>query len=127
MALVFRANQIGPGMKASTATGGYQAPRKRRVLLEDLSRILLDSARKNRANPLAEYSTLYPETSSASASGRSNGCRFVSASVVIKKRIKTGSRGAPNQPALCLSPTVERLRDPLSSRRDSSVAPRETS
>jgi hypothetical protein len=55
------------------ANGGYQAPRNRRVLLEDLRRILLDSARKNRANPLPEYSTLYPETSSASASGRSNG------------------------------------------------------
>ena len=55
--------------------------------------ILLYSARKNSANPIAEYSTLYPDTSSASASGRSNGCRFVSARVVTKKIIRIGSSG----------------------------------
>jgi hypothetical protein len=59
--------------------------------------ILLYSARKKRANPIAEYSTLYPETSSASASGRSKGCRFVSARVVIKKIMKIGNRGATSQ------------------------------
>jgi hypothetical protein len=35
--------------------------------------ILLYSAKKKSAKPIAEYSTLYPETSSASASGRSKG------------------------------------------------------
>ncbi len=74
-----------------------QPPRKNRALSPDLRMILLYSARKNRANPLAEYSTLYPETSSASASGRSNGCRFVSASVVIKKITKIGNSGEISQ------------------------------
>jgi len=35
---------------------------------------------------MAEYSTLYPETSSASASGKSKGCLFVSAKQDIKKK-----------------------------------------
>jgi len=43
------------------------------------------SARKKQANPIDEYSTLYPETSSASASGKSKGCLFVSANAQMKK------------------------------------------
>ena len=75
----------------------YQPPRKKRALRLDIRIILLYSARKKRANPIAEYSTLYPDTSSASASGRSKGCRFVSASVVTKKMIKIGNSGATSQ------------------------------
>lgn len=41
------------------------------------------SAKKNNANAIAEYSTLYPATSSASASGKSNGVLFVSAREII--------------------------------------------
>lgn len=41
------------------------------------------SARKNRANGPPAYSTLNPETSSDSPSVRSNGARFVSATVEI--------------------------------------------
>ncbi len=40
---------------------------------------------KKKANPNPEYSTLYPETNSASASGKSNGGLFVSANAEIKK------------------------------------------
>jgi hypothetical protein len=46
---------------------------------------------------MAEYSTLYPDTSSASASGRSNGCLFVSANAVTKKIKNTGNSGKYNQ------------------------------
>jgi len=35
------------------------------------------SARKNNANPILAYSTLKPETSSDSASGKSKGALFV--------------------------------------------------
>ena len=42
------------------------------------------SPRKNSAKDIDEYSTLYPATSSASASGKSNGSLFVSASTDIK-------------------------------------------
>jgi hypothetical protein len=77
--------------------GESHPPRKNRALSPDIRMILLYSARKKRANPLAEYSTLYPETSSASASGRSKGCRFVSASVVTKKIRKIGNSGNTSQ------------------------------
>lgn len=46
-----------------------------------MSMMFAYSARKNRANGPAAYSTLNPETSSDSPSVRSNGARFVSASV----------------------------------------------
>lgn len=46
-----------------------------------ISVMLAYSARKNRANGPAAYSTLNPETSSDSPSARSKGARFVSASV----------------------------------------------
>lgn len=46
-----------------------------------ISMMLAYSARKNRAKGPAAYSTLKPETSSDSPSVRSNGARFVSASV----------------------------------------------
>ena len=59
--------------------------------------ILLYSPRKNIAKIIEEYSTLYPETSSASASGKSNGCRLVSAKALIKNKIKTGKSGPHNQ------------------------------
>ena len=53
----------------------------------DIIIILLYSAKKNKTKPTAEYSTLYPETNSASASGKSKGCLFVSAKIQ-KKVIK---------------------------------------
>lgn len=48
------------------------------------------SARKNRANGPAAYSTLKPETSSDSPSVRSNGARFVSARVEMYHIIVRG-------------------------------------
>lgn len=46
-----------------------------------INMMLAYSARKNKANGPAAYSTLNPDTSSDSPSVRSNGARFVSASV----------------------------------------------
>ncbi len=108
--------------------GKCQPPRKKRALREDLRMMLLYSARKKRANPLAEYSTLYPETSSASASGRSNGCRLVSARDVIKKIILIGNRGAPSQMVFtCLSTLVEKFTVPAMRISEISVEPSATS
>jgi hypothetical protein len=55
--------------------------------------ILPYSAKKNIAKIIEEYSTLYPATSSASASGRSNGVLFVSATIEIKKIKARGNKG----------------------------------
>jgi hypothetical protein len=51
------------------------------------------SAKKNKANPMLEYSTLKPETSSDSASGKSNGARFVSAKIETKNIKNKGKKG----------------------------------
>jgi hypothetical protein len=62
MNLVFRAKirDDGRGRRKETAAGRgeCQPPRKRRAESADLRIILADSARKKRAKPLAEYSTL---------------------------------------------------------------------
>jgi len=46
---------------------------------------------------MPEYSILYPETSSASASGKSKGCLLVSAKIEIRNRKNKGNRGKINQ------------------------------
>ena len=51
------------------------------------------SAKKNKANPILAYSTLKPETSSLSASGKSNGARLVSASIDTKNIKNKGKKG----------------------------------
>jgi len=51
------------------------------------------SAKKNRAKPILAYSTLKPETSSLSASGRSKGALFVSANIDTKNIKNKGKNG----------------------------------
>lgn len=85
--------------------------------------ILPYSAKKKSANAIAEYSTLYPATSSASASGKSNGVRFVSAKEMIKNKTQNGNSGNTNHTYSCAFTisTNEKLPD----RRitDENVAP----
>lgn len=64
--------------------------RNRTVVSVFISMMFAYSARKNRAKGPAAYSTLNPETSSDSPSVRSNGARFVSASVEIYHIIARG-------------------------------------
>jgi len=109
-------------------SGRSHPPRKKSALSDDLRIILLYSARKKSAKPIAEYSTLYPDTSSASASGRSKGCRLVSASEVIKKMIIIGKSGTASQIVFfCLSTIVEKLTVPATRISEISVEPRATS
>jgi len=81
-------NQIEPGIKFKNRNGACQPPKNKMVVNELINNIFAYSPKENSANPIAEYSTLYPETSSASASGKSKGCRFVSAKAEIKKKLK---------------------------------------
>lgn len=64
--------------------------RNRIVVNVFISIMLAYSARKNKANGPAAYSTLKPETNSDSPSVRSNGARFVSASVEMYHIIARG-------------------------------------
>jgi hypothetical protein len=55
------------------------------------------SPNENKAKLIPEYSTLYPATNSASASGKSKGGLLVSANAEIKKSKANGNRGMMNQ------------------------------
>ena len=79
------------------------------------------SARKNRVNAPAAYSTLKPETSSASPSVRSNGAQFVSASIEINHIIAKGHAGKISYTCSCVMIRVERVKDPLIRRTDSRI------
>jgi hypothetical protein len=69
-------------------------PPKNIITVKTLIRMIEPySARKKSAKPILAYSTLKPETNSDSASGKSNGARFVSAKIEtshIKNRGKKG-------------------------------------
>lgn len=74
--------------------GGLRALglKNRRAVSVFISMMLAYSARKNRANGPAAYSTLNPETNSDSPSVRSKGARFVSASVETYHIIARGQQ-----------------------------------
>jgi len=93
--IVFIAKFIVSGIKLKgiKSKKGAHPPKNNNVVTDEIKIILLYSAKKNKANPIAEYSTLYPDTNSASASGRSKGCRFVSANAQIKNKKNIGKRG----------------------------------
>lgn len=89
-------------------------PKKRMVNKADIKSILLYSPKKKKAKTTEEYSTLNPATSSASASGKSNGARLVSASIIIMKIKTSGSSGIINQPLLFWVKTISvKLADPV--------------
>jgi len=88
------------GKKEKIAKGANQPPKNKATNIVDIKIMLLYSARKNIAKIIDEYSVLYPATSSASASVRSNGVRFVSANMEIKKIIAQGNRGKINHPVI---------------------------
>ncbi|MNN69580.1 hypothetical protein D3C81_1853750 [compost metagenome] len=78
---VFRPSQIQPGIQVNGAIsiGDVQPPRNISVAMIEISHILAYSARKNIANDIPEYSTMWPATISDSPSTTSNGWRFNSA------------------------------------------------
>src|SRR5690242_14896702 len=76
-------NQHQPGR-----IGPCQPPRNRVVVTAQTVTMLAYSAMKNIAYFMEEYSVQKPETSSVSASGRSNGVLLISASEQMKKITK---------------------------------------
>jgi hypothetical protein len=99
ISIVFASNQkLEAGKKK---TGDNQPPKKHIATITDSHIILEYSARKNIAKVIPAYSTLYPATISASASGKSKGALLVSASTEIKKTMPTGSKGTINHTDSC--------------------------
>jgi hypothetical protein len=76
-------------------------PKNKIIKTEDIKSILEYSPKKNAANKIPEYSILYPETNSASASTKSNGVLFVSAKIEMKKTAHKGNNGKQNQMSRC--------------------------
>src|SRR5580765_3431047 len=76
--------------------GPSQPPRNRTIATELIANTAAYSPRKNSAHFMLEYSVWKPATSSDSASGRSNGARFVSASAVIMKITNAMKPGTVN-------------------------------
>jgi hypothetical protein len=77
--------------------GANHPPKNKTVASALKIKIFAYSPKKNKAKPIAENSTLYPDTNSASASGKSKGCRLVSAKAEIKNIKNIGNKGNKNQ------------------------------
>src|SRR5262245_3513167 len=72
-------------LSESGSQGPFHPPRNSVVAMQQIESTFANSPRKKSPNFMLEYSVWNPATSSASASGRSNGARFVSANAVIMK------------------------------------------
>src|SRR6185295_11679766 len=94
-------NQITPGtqVNGTTGTGGSQPPRNRIVAMAHMVAIATYSPSMNIMYGVEPYSTMKPATSSDSASTRSNGGRFVSASAEMKKMMNIGNSHSQYQPS----------------------------
>jgi hypothetical protein len=88
-------------------------PRKRIAVNADMRTILEYSLRKKKTKIIPLCSVKKPATSSLSASGRSKGVRFVSASLDKKKTMNTGSRGILYQTLCCALMSSIKWKEPL--------------
>src|SRR5581483_618656 len=93
------ANQMRPGIQVNgtTGNGGSQPPRNRIVAMAHMVAMATYSPSMNIMYGVEPYSTMKPATSSDSASTRSNGGRFVSASAEMKKITNIGKSGSQYQ------------------------------
>ena len=88
-------------------------PKNSKLVSTHINTILAYSAKKKNTNITAECSVINPLTNSDSASAKSKGALFVSATEPIKNMTKTGNRGNTNQIALCASTLTAKLRLPV--------------
>src|ERR1019366_1931438 len=90
-----------PPRSSQWVNGMSQPPKNRVATIAATVTICAYSAIMNSENFIALYSEWYPATSSDSASGRSNGSRFVSANPEIRKMKNDRNRGMMNQRPCC--------------------------
>src|SRR5215469_2589322 len=90
---IFSRNQMTPGtmVRGQIDTGGSQPPKNRIDSIAHMKTTFRYSPIMKRRYGVDEYSTMKPATSSDSASGRSKGGRFVSASAEMKKTMNIGN------------------------------------
>lgn len=125
----FKLNQklLGRNVKGNRSIIGNQPPKNKIETKALIKSILAYSPRKNKAKVIAEYSTLYPETNSASASGKSKGWRFVSASIETQNKINIGNKGTINQTFLWAITIELKLKEPAQIHTLIIINPIETS
>src|SRR3954467_12403717 len=90
-----------PSATSESGHGARHPPRKSVVASAQTVVMLTYSARKNIANLIEEYSVWNPATSSLSASGRSNGARFVSPTIEMMYMTNDGNNGITYQSECC--------------------------
>jgi hypothetical protein len=78
-----------------------------------INTILAYSAKKKKTNITAACSVINPLTNSDSASAKSKGALFVSATDPIKKIMNIGNKGIANQIALCASILTVKFKLPV--------------
>src|SRR5258706_8692753 len=103
-------------LSESGSHGPFQQPRNRVTAIELIAIMLASSPRKNSPHFMLEYSVWNPATSSASASGRSNGARLVSAKAVMMKMMKASGCWTTNHTRSCAWTISTSDSDPASSR-----------
>src|SRR5260221_11379852 len=75
--------------------GACQPPKNITTVRALISHMFMDSARKNSAKVMPEYSTMWPATISDSPSTTSNGARLASATPETKYTTSIGNSGSP--------------------------------
>ena len=98
-------------MKGGRSIGDAQPPRKRIVVIAHIRMMAMYSPSWNSRYGADEYSTMKPATSSDSASGRSKGGRFVSASAEMKNTMNIGNSGSQNQSRIAEPRHAEHVRE----------------
>src|SRR5678816_3250185 len=113
----------------SRPVNGTSHPPKKSVAISALAVIMLQySEIGNSENFIALYSVWYPAMSSDSASGRSNGSRFVSARPEMRKTKNEKKSGRTYQvPACCDAMMLEKLTLPERSSTGIRLSPIATS
>jgi len=101
-------------IQSKSLQGANHPPKNKTEVKADIKSILQYSPKKNIAKIIDEYSILYPATISASASGKSKGALFVSASTAIKNNIHIGHSRKKNQTISCLYTMSVIFKDPES-------------
>src|SRR3954471_1748683 len=90
-----------PSSTSDSGHGARHPPRNSVVASAATVVTLMYSARKNIANLIEAYSVWNPATSSVSASGRSNGARFVSPTIATRYIRKDGISGRAYHSLAC--------------------------
>jgi len=115
-------------MFTSNPNIGSQPPKKNKTIIVAINNIFVYSPKKNIANIIEEYSTLYPATNSASASGKSNGALFVSANIEIKNIHAHGNKGKKNHTVRFCAITISvKFKEPANKIIGNNNKPNETS